>query len=152
MALGMIQRKSKPNHELQSPVHFPRTDWPRNIIDDCRLQLYHRKDFLTIVDDRAMLPDHIVIANWLKFRVPKEITNDHPSITCPKATAWSFVHRAGIDKHIEEYVLRWKKCPLAANRWPISTGPCERVQINFVIVDTYSRLTKYFSKYHCVSQ
>lgn len=121
------------------------------------MELYQRRESLSVVDNCLMFGERVVIPSILRQRVLRQFHSGHPGIGRMKSIARSFAYWPGMDAEVEQYVRRCRHCQNAAKMpprvqpvpWPRTDKPWQRIHLDFagpingkmylIIVDAHSK-------------
>lgn len=131
--------------------------WKQDKADREFHQFFLRRESISIYDNCLMYGERVVIPRSLQLFVLKQFHIGHPGMNRMKAVMRSYVYWPFMDKAVEEYVVRCRRCAEVAKDppkvesqpWPETTKPWVRLHVDYagpisgqyflVVVDSYSK-------------
>nr|CAJ00233.1 TPA: gag-pol polyprotein [Schistosoma mansoni] len=136
--------------------------WKQDKADREFHQFFLRRESISIYDNCLMYGERVVIPRSLQLFVLKQFHIGHPGMNRMKAVMRSYVYWPFMDKAVEEYVVRCRRCAEVAKDppkvesqpWPETTKPWVRLHVDYagpisgqyflVVVDSYSKWSEIY--------
>nr|XP_055061179.1 uncharacterized protein K02A2.6-like [Misgurnus anguillicaudatus] len=156
-----IAQTTETDPVLKKVKDYVMSGWPKHIVEE-KIKPYFAKKFeLSVEHDCLLWGYRVVIPETLRDRLLAELHDSHWGMVKMKSLARSYFWWPTLDMNIEEIVSQCSVCqqqrsmptPVPVHTWKWSTGPWERIHLDFaedhqqmllVVMDAHARWPEIF--------